>query len=114
MTLPCCCKACFGVSQAVCVLQGKLPPDYKTAMCDSASSNSPCPYGTHCSHAHSPQELRVDAAIALGQLPEDFRSYLCDSLYEGRTLPLQHAYKVSSAFCHAHSLSSELLLHWGA
>ena len=47
-------------------------------MCEYASKGLICAWQSTCEHAHSAQELRVQAAIDLGKLPEDFKTRLCE------------------------------------
>lgn len=44
------------------VHRGLLPPEYRTRLCASLEGGR-CPLGARCSHAHSLQELRVEAAV---------------------------------------------------
>ena len=78
--------------------QGYLDASYRTSLCASLASGTPCHIGPKCSHAHSLVELRVDAAVDLGLLPPDFKTALCDAfLQKGvrRTSPNPRA-------CHRH------------
>lgn len=72
-------------------LQGKVPKTYKTSVCTSTASGTTCPYGSRCSHAHSLQELRTDAAIEAGELDKDYKTSLCGSLLGEGRVPSQLA-----------------------
>ena len=63
-------------------MQNKLNKTYRTAMCAHATTGSSCPYGGSCEHAHSPSELRADAAIALGVLPADYKTSFCNNVFQ--------------------------------
>ena len=67
-------------------MQGKLPHTYHINMCSSADSPDPCPFGRACEHAHSPAQVRVDAAIAQGQLPPVYKTERCSDLLEAGAL----------------------------
>ena len=55
-----------------------LPDNFRTQLCASIVAGAAgCPLGAECQHAHSPGQLRVDAAVRAKLLPETYKTSLC-------------------------------------
>lgn len=62
--------------------RGVLPACFRTSLCSTALASQPCPLGRRCLHAHSLEELRAAAAVALGDLPPDYKMSICTVFQE--------------------------------